>query len=351
MDNTLSKELLKKNSFDFLRFIFATSVIFSHSFSLKAGMNLLEPLSLTAQIYKNFGNVAVFSFFILSGFLLTRSWILKPNTLTFFKKRISRIFPGIIVATLVTILILGFFSGIPYQEYILHKQTVRYLSNFFLYPIHYSLPGIFQNNPYIYTVNGSLWSISYEWTCYVILTIIGSLGLLSIRKEALPITYVFVAILYYFEIGKNVTFLFSINLYTLFSLFLFFLSGSLFYVHANKIPLNKYLMLFCVPIFIFLLFSMKMSFLYVFLGPITLTYILIFISYNTPYLNEFSHKIGDLSYGLYIYAFPTQQLLISLSKNTLSISELFISSFFISFLFAYISWHFVEKQFLNKDKH
>lgn len=348
MSTTLSAQLSKKNSFDFLRFVFAVSVIFSHSFSLTKGANLVQPFTLAVRIYKSFGEVAVTSFFVLSGFLIARSWLQKPDIFSFFKKRVLRISPGIIVVTLVTILVLGFFSTLPYQEYIVHRQTIRYLLNFFLYPVHYNLPGIFQNNPFVYTVNGSLWSLAYEWTCYIMLAVLGRIGFLSVQRHTLLFTYLGIGFLYYLGVGKSTVILFTINISTFFSLALFFLAGTLFYRYADRITFRKRYALPCGVIFLSLLLYPPLSFVYAFVAPIVLAYVLFFISYNTPYLNSFAVKTGDLSYGLYIYAFPVQQLIISLSNNSLSVSALFAYSFLISFVLAYFSWHLVEKRFLKK---
>lgn len=347
MNTFISEKDFSKNSFDFLRFFLAFTVIVSHSFGLINGPKLKEPLPLLDHIiYKSLGEVAVASFFILSGFLLTRSWLLKPNIVTFIKKRFYRIFPGIAVVTFLTVITLGFFSKIPYQEYLIQKQTLYYFLNLFLYPVHYILPGIFQNNPYALTVNGSLWSLSYEWTCYMMLLLIGYYGF--INKKKLLLFYTTIYLLSLTGIFKNIVVLFTINIQTFFSLSMFFLAGSLFYVYADKISLKKHYALISFCTFMLLLLNPYLHFGYTFLGPLFLTYVLLYISFNTSYLNNFGNKLGDLSYGLYIYAFPVQQLLISISGNTLNVLQLFLFSFLISLILAYLSWNIVEKRFLKR---
>ncbi|WP_152596391.1 hypothetical protein [Algibacter lectus] len=56
-------------------------------------------------------------------------------------------------------------------------------------------------------------------------------------------------------------------------------------------------------------------------------------------------KIGDLSYGIYIYSFFIQQLLMWFFKlNTINLA---VYSLVISVVLAYLSWHLVEKRALR----
>jgi peptidoglycan/LPS O-acetylase OafA/YrhL len=91
---------LKKNNFDTLRLLFATLVIYSHSFPVTRGSNITEPLYRFTGGQVTFGMASVWSFFIISGFLITQSWVRSPNAFRFLRRRISRIFPGFVVATL-----------------------------------------------------------------------------------------------------------------------------------------------------------------------------------------------------------------------------------------------------------
>ncbi|WP_342227659.1 hypothetical protein [Rickettsiella endosymbiont of Rhagonycha lignosa] len=62
---------------------------------------------------------------------------------------------------------------------------------------------------------------------------------------------------------------------------------------------------------------------------------------STPILRKAGY-FGDLSYGIYMYAFPVQQTIIILAKNGLSLWIEFITSFFITIIQAFLSWHLVE---------
>jgi peptidoglycan/LPS O-acetylase OafA/YrhL len=66
---------------------------------------------------------------------------------------------------------------------------------------------------------------------------------------------------------------------------------------------------------------------------------------NISQLNGLLTKLGDISYGVYIYAFPVQQTLVHYLK--LNSLELMLTSLPISFLLGYISWHWIEKPSLR----
>jgi peptidoglycan/LPS O-acetylase OafA/YrhL len=66
-----------------------------------------------------------------------------------------------------------------------------------------------------------------------------------------------------------------------------------------------------------------------------------------PLLSNF-RKIGDMSYGIYIYSFPIEQTFMYYFK--FNIYELMISSLVVSIIFGYLSWHFIEKKALKYKK-
>src|SRR5271165_6680248 len=158
----------RQNGFDLLRIIAATMVIYGHAFPL-SGSVAPGILGNGAQ------SIGVKIFFIISGFLVTRSWLADPNLLRFAQRRAARIAPGLIVAVLFGTFVVGpLFTKISLAEYITSGTTWRYLANCVLYPV-YSLPGVFQGNPFPNAVNGSLWSLPVEVLMYVLTpTILGT---------------------------------------------------------------------------------------------------------------------------------------------------------------------------------
>ncbi len=155
----------KRNNFDLIRLSAAVLVLFSHSYPLSA--RTTEPLqSFTG--YDTFGTLAVEVFFLISGLLITKSWMDTPHAGDFIRKRFLRIFPAFAAVTLLSVFALGpVFTQIPLKEYFSSRLTWSYLGNPFMLPTRYSLPGVFESNPYPAAVNGSIWSLPLEILMYV----------------------------------------------------------------------------------------------------------------------------------------------------------------------------------------
>lgn len=114
----------------------------------------------------------------------------------YLKKRVLRIFPALIVVVLLTG---GFFllgplvTTLALTDYFKSNQTWTYLLTIFLY-IHYHLPGVFANNPYPNSVNGSLWTLTWEFLMYIVVLALGLAGLIKKRLTVIPL-YFFVILL------------------------------------------------------------------------------------------------------------------------------------------------------------
>src|SRR5690606_32522939 len=163
----------RENNFDFLRFLAASAVVFGHSFWL-SGRGATEPLRLLTGSYDT-ADIAVHVFFVMSGFLIAASWLNSRNPIEFFGKRALRIFPALCIAILLTVLVVGpLATRWPLDEYWSDGQTLRYLSNIALLT-QFHLPGVFADNPFPHTVNGSVWTLPYEVMMYVSVLLLGLL--------------------------------------------------------------------------------------------------------------------------------------------------------------------------------
>lgn len=156
----------RSNNFDAVRIIAALVVIFGHAHPLSA-----HPDDVI------FGNavqsVAVKIFFVVSGFLVARSWESDPNLGRYLLRRGLRLLPGLALVLLLTIVVLGpIFTTLSVPAYFSHGGTWRYfVYNMLLCPI-YSLPGVFVDNIYPNAVNGSLWSLPAEVSMYLLLPVV-----------------------------------------------------------------------------------------------------------------------------------------------------------------------------------
>lgn len=162
------------NNFDFLRFVAAYMVLFSHQLVLtgNSGPNITS---------FDLGKLGVVIFFSISGYLVTQSWDHDPSIWRFLAKRMLRIWPALIVVTCITVLFLGpIVSTEPINHYFINHKTWDYFRVLKLI-IRYELPGVFVTNPFPNAVNGSLWTLPIEFRWYLILMALGVVGLLRNR--------------------------------------------------------------------------------------------------------------------------------------------------------------------------
>lgn len=114
-------------NFDYVRLIAASAVLFSHSFTIADGSDANEPLVRLLGEGEIMGIYAVCIFFIISGFLVTKSAFERRSVIAFAGSRILRVFPGLFVCQLVTATVLGiFFTSLPKMEFLTQLWPLRY---------------------------------------------------------------------------------------------------------------------------------------------------------------------------------------------------------------------------------
>lgn len=332
----------RENNFDFLRFFAASLVIISHTFPLFGSQ--FEPFVAVAG-YTTFGGLAVYIFFTISGFLITKSWFDNPGFFIFAYKRFLRIFPGLIAAVFFGALIVGpLATKLSVREYLTHPQTMDYLKNVFLFPIRYYLPGVFTDNPYQNAVNGSLWTLSIEFIMYVFVAVFGVLGILKrkwlIAALILAMLFLDMHILPRPEYQSLV--IFYMKAADSLKCAIFFLLGSFFYLNNEKISLNPGFALLAMALY-FISFRTQAASI---VGYLALPYLILFFAFSDYPFRKFG-KYGDFSYGMYVYAFPVQQSVMWLGARHLSIWGFFALSYLFTLALSAVSWHLIEKQALR----
>jgi peptidoglycan/LPS O-acetylase OafA/YrhL len=160
----------RANHFDAMRLSMAVAVIFGHSYVLTQGGDFNEPISRFSRGFTYSGSIAVDVFFIMSGYLIARSWAADPNVIRFLKKRALRIFPGYIVAVALSI-----FVVYPFASGGIARWRALVNAGILMRPL--GSPDAFISNSYPRVINGSLWSIRYEVMCYVLVGVLGVAGL------------------------------------------------------------------------------------------------------------------------------------------------------------------------------
>lgn len=337
-----------KNNFDFLRIVFASTVIISHSYPLAGDKECDLLCMITGNDQLQLSYIGFRGFFIISGFLIFRSLEHCTDLTNYFWKRILRLFPALFAMLLLTVLLGPFVYENLNVPYLANKDVWSYIpNNLSLFNLQYRISGIFETNPYKGAINGSLWTIPYEFTLYLLLAAFFFIhkNTSLVRIILGSITSILIVVnLFFPAIPAEVNSL-LIGKY-LFELAAFFFGGAL--LASLRIEQNKYqnalLLISAGMVGLSLAFDYFMYIKYIFL---TLA-VICFGLKSTRYLSDIRHSFGDLSYGIYIYSFPIQQTLVYYFK--LGHGWLMFYSFILSYIFGYISWHFIEKKaFKLKD--
>lgn len=331
-----------KNNFGFLRLLFASLVIFSHSPEIIDGnrnREFLTGLFGTTSL----GELAVSGFFLISGYLILKSFESSNTIKDFLVKRILRIYPAFIVASLFCIIIIGPLSGgFNIISNLNQSDWLKLLTGFFILDIP-EIQGIFPSN-HVKSINGSMWTIWIEFLCYFSIPILSLIGVY--RRNLLLITTMAVTSFFLFlQIsGKDfwIPYPARLSAYASSRLLCAFLIGGLFYKYDRIIKWNTKSLIIGFFALIILLMNQSFAFigLYIFGGYLLFNFAL---NYKNPIINRIGQK-NDISYGLYLYAWPIQSIVVQYYPNidpmTLSIMTLILAG-----LMGYISWTFVEKPF------
>ncbi|SDX46336.1 Peptidoglycan/LPS O-acetylase OafA/YrhL, contains acyltransferase and SGNH-hydrolase domains [Allochromatium warmingii] len=333
----------RDNNFNLIRFLAATLVLYSHSFALAKTM-YPEPLAHLVNI--TLGNVAVDIFFVTSGFLIAKSFFERQNLLAFIWARILRIYPALIVAVLFCTLIVGaIFTSYNLIAYFSDSQTYEYIAknSSLISGVVFVLPGVFVDNHYKDAVNGSLWTLPYEIKMYALLVLMGLIFFQIQRffkKSLLKPLFLFATLS---AIFWNLFNYFQNDISFSIRFFASFFSGVSFYLYRDQIILSFRLFL-ALSIIVFL--SAVHVKIFFFVYSFCLPYLLLYLAYVPSGPIRSFNKIGDYSYGIYIYAFPVQQSIAAMIPHV-TVSGMVILSFVITFALAFLSWHKIEKKCLK----
>ena len=333
-----------ENAFDFIRFVAAFGVLFSHSFAL---LGQPEPKFYGGQ---TLGSLSVFVFFAVSGYLVMTSWDRTRSARVFSVNRGLRIFPGLAVCLLLCAFVLGpIVTAVSSVTYFASLKPFAYVaSNLAMFTGHIenALPGTFQNLPIANTVNGSLWTIRYEIFMY--LTLLGIVCMTS--KSSCLIAMLLVSYISVWAIGtfqglaNPGALLWRLGMIGLggqiLNLAPFFLVGAL----LARVP-SSYLRPQLAVIFAVAALLSYDSRYAIFVLWFTLPHCVLTLAYHAPKLINRFGKHGDFSYGMYLYAFPVQQTL-----TYMNVEKWWIHlplSFVITLSLAVLSWKFIESPALK----
>jgi peptidoglycan/LPS O-acetylase OafA/YrhL len=331
------------NNFDAIRILAAVTVIFGHAHPLSQAPG-------TLLFGDSVQSIAVKIFFVISGFLVTKSWRSDPDLTRFFLRRGLRLFPGLALLLLLTVVVLGpLFTTLPLAEYFGSPSTYGYFwNNLVLRPV-YALPGVFEANPYPSAVNGSLWSLPVEFFMYMLLPVIATVAAMMRFRGAFALLAIALAAaafasLIYIPVESQLI-IWGSGSRSLTDVGPYFLIGAVYAAKPIEAKLNSGWALFLVAVAALIQFNgywTQQIVMMVVLPYVTLTLCLA----ATPGLSS-AGRFGDPSYGIYLYGFPVQQAMFSIFGPQMSVWHNTLLSLPIVIALAYASWHLLEKRMLS----
>ena len=336
------------NNIDFLRLALALLVVFAHSFVVTQGSDSAEPFMRLTRGQTTGGTIAVDAFFILSGFLITASYERSSSLLSFLKKRIARIYPGFLVVSVVAAVCFVPLGGGRLEGHgLLGKTGLLVTSIVRLKDVKSS--GAFADNPFPYVVNASLWTISYEFLCYLGVAVLGLAMVLRRRRVVAGLfgASILASVLFvHFQWQSSHSLLPVLFGYpqAWARLAPMYLAGVVCYLYRDSIRLNRWgaILSICA-----MAIACVIPLGYTLLFPVFGTYLLLYLAFWDRLSLHRVMRFGDLSYGTYLYAFPIQQLLVRYLQLRNSPMRLFAAAAPLVLVVAAVSWFFVERPALR----
>ena len=341
----------RKNGFDFLRLLFAFLVILAHApvqLAGKAGRAHEWFVRFTHGQY-TLGDMAVDGFFLISGYFITQSWHSSASWKDYLLKRVGRIYPGFLVAALFSTWLLGYWANTQRVGYV----SSHHIAWFIIYAAVLQIysPVVLQGVA-VPSVNGSSYTIQYEFVCYVLVMLLACCRKLSKWVVLSLIAVLILLALPGMPLHPPVALLPYPHIFPLFLLstpgryprfFLYFLTGCLFWLFRDRIRYTGMIFAVSVAGFVAAILVSSLAFL---LAP-CFAYIIFFTAFRCPSPLHHIARYGDFSYGLYLYAWPVAMALLWVSHNQIGVTPLILFTFIGGMFCAIFSWHLIEKPCLR----
>lgn len=316
----------RHNSLNALRLLLAVGVIAWHTVPLTGRSTSGPGAELAANIF-------VDGFFAISGFLITASWLRKPRVATFVWARFLRIMPGYWVC-----LIMGGFVFAPLSVWIAGSgefratDGLRYLAaNWTVHVNDFGVGTTLADVPYPSVWDGSLWTLWWEVLCYFGVLALGVVGLLRYRYTA-PILFAGAVA------GLIIVTVHPVHNYLLETAPRFavmFLAGATLYVLRGRMPIAWWIVGCAGAVVV--VSTLLPDYRIIAAVPLAYVCIAVGVLVQRPVIRN------DLSYGVYIYAFCIQQLMVSAGWDSMPAFLFFLLAALATLPLAAGSWFLVEK--------
>lgn len=293
----------RNNNLNIMRLTAALLVIINHSVPLAMGDKYGDFLNQYSGTRLSLGAIAVSFFFITGGYLIQKSGEHRPGFWNYWKARIIRIFPPLFVCVVLCTFVLGpLMTDLRMGVYLKTADTYKYLLNSVFW-LHHELPGVFEQNIYNSTVNGSLWTLPVEFVCYIVCFIGIHIKLTTKKrlKYTIPLAVLITIAVLYITRG-------SVFMLIIVRTCVSFYIGMCYYVYREKVPMDIRLFWMSLALFVgTILLHMDVLAMLVFFP-----YVVLYLAFGTRYKVRWLDRFGEVSYGTYLWGFPVQQTVCAL---------------------------------------
>lgn len=357
----------RNNSIGLIRLVLALSVVVSHANPVGFGTG--DPGAANQGV--SVGAMAVTGFFVLSGFLITRS-AMRLNLGRYLWARALRILPGLWLCLLITAFVVAPLLAMHQHGGVLPHgfwraagdSPFRYVRvNMWTGLLQFDVSGVLSHalatgtahNP---AFDGALWTLAYEATCYLV---VGGLAVTAVLRRA-PRLVLAIAVLLWFCMLQDLwhahtlyavqnlhaSYLtipfFGHHIGSLSTSYLIYLGlpfalGAVFQLYIKKLPINDVLGIAGFAVFFLSLFFGG----YFAFGVPALAYALMWFSVRSPLVLRKVGRKRDLSYGIYIYGFVVEQVLVVLGVAAKGYWTYLSAAIAGTVLISLLSWYAIEK--------
>lgn len=320
-----------------MRLVLASLVAVHHAMAIGFGVEWgIGPAPVEGMA--RLGDFAVDAFFVLSGFLVTMSYVRLDSPVRYLWHRALRILPGFWTCLAVTVVVfapaIAVLEGRPALS--VFPGAWRFVTaNALLVMNEWGVAGLPAGTHTPGVVNGALWTLFYEFTCYALVAALGVAGLLR-RPRAVAVLLVVAWLAQTASLAGS----FDMPMPLLRRFLLLFLLGSVGYLFRDRLPITRPVLLVALVAFLGAGFLMPD---YRVVGGPAFAYLLL----GVMVLPSVWEPQADLSYGIYIWHWPVETLLVLAGVAAWGPVPLVLLAMTSATGAATLSWHLVEKPSLN----